>query len=46
MSGGGRITGPGGLWVDDTFIPGGTKVTAPKYVIGRRKLLSAGDDTV
>lgn len=35
MTGGGRITGPEGLWVDGTFIPPFTKVTAPKYVIMR-----------
>jgi cytochrome P450 len=37
MTGGGRITGPEGLWVDDVWIPGGVKVTAPKYVISRRE---------
>ncbi|KAF2759925.1 cytochrome P450 [Pseudovirgaria hyperparasitica] len=35
MTGGGRITGPQGLTVDNVFIPAGTKVTAPKYVIKR-----------
>jgi hypothetical protein len=44
MTGGGRITGPEGLWVDDIWIPGGTKVTAPKYVVSRRKLLSSSGD--
>lgn len=37
MTGGGRITGPQGLWVDGTFIPPFTKVTAPKYVIMRSR---------
>ncbi|TGO61809.1 hypothetical protein BCON_0024g00090 [Botryotinia convoluta] len=31
MTGGSRIVGPEGLWVDDIFIPDGVKVTAPKY---------------
>ncbi|KAI0095754.1 cytochrome P450 [Nemania sp. FL0031] len=35
MTGGGRITGPSGLLIDDTLIPPFTKVTAPKYVIHR-----------
>ncbi|KAI1490701.1 cytochrome P450 [Biscogniauxia mediterranea] len=35
MTGGGRITGPRGLLLDDTVIPPFTKVTAPKYVIHR-----------
>ncbi|KAF2841053.1 cytochrome P450 monooxygenase-like protein [Patellaria atrata CBS 101060] len=35
LTGGGRITGPEGLWFDDTWIPGGVKVTAPKYVLAR-----------
>ncbi|KAI9778384.1 MAG: hypothetical protein M1816_004123 [Peltula sp. TS41687] len=33
MTGGGR---PEGLWVDDTWIPGGSKVTASKYVLSRQ----------
>jgi cytochrome P450 len=37
MSGGSRIVGPAGLWVGEQFTPGGTKVTAPKYAIQRRK---------
>ena len=37
MTGGGsRITGPEGLWAGQTWIPGGTKVVAPKYVMHRR----------
>jgi cytochrome P450 len=39
LTGGGRITPPEGLWLDDTWIPGGTKVTAPKYVLSRRRFL-------
>nr|AVY05503.1 cytochrome P450 monooxygenase-like protein [Nodulisporium sp.] len=35
MTGGGRITGPDGLLIDNTLIPPFTKVTAPKYVIMR-----------
>ncbi|OTB10574.1 hypothetical protein K445DRAFT_70027 [Daldinia sp. EC12] len=35
MSGGARITGPEGLQVDDTLIPPGVKVTAPKYAVMR-----------
>ncbi|KAF5876058.1 putative benzoate 4-monooxygenase cytochrome protein [Botrytis fragariae] len=31
LTGGARMTGPDGLWVDDTFIPAGVKVTATKY---------------
>lgn len=37
LTGGGRMTSSEGLWIDDTWIPGGTKVTAPKYVLSRRK---------
>lgn len=37
MSGGARRTGPQGMMVDKTFIPPDVKVTAPKYVIMRRK---------
>jgi cytochrome P450 len=37
MTGNGRMTGPNGLTVDGQFIPPGTKITAPKYVIMRRK---------
>ena len=39
LTGGGRITPPEGLWLNDTWIPGGTKVTAPKYVLSRRRFL-------
>lgn len=35
MTGGGRMTSAEGLWVDDTWIPGGVKVTASKYVLSR-----------
>lgn len=34
-----RIAPPQGLWIEDTFIPGGTKLIAPKYVIMRCKFL-------
>lgn len=37
MTGGARITPSKGLWIGETWIPGGTKVIAPKYVISRRK---------
>ncbi|KAI1135148.1 cytochrome P450 monooxygenase-like protein [Hypoxylon sp. FL0543] len=37
MTGGGRITGPSGLLIDNTLIPSFTKITAPKYVIMRMK---------
>ncbi|KAF1953533.1 cytochrome P450 [Byssothecium circinans] len=36
-TGGSRIVGPARLQVNDQFIPGGTKISAPKYVIHRRK---------
>jgi cytochrome P450 len=35
MTGSPRMTGPGGLMVGDVWIPGGVKVTAPKYVMHR-----------
>ncbi|KAF2458353.1 cytochrome P450 monooxygenase-like protein [Lineolata rhizophorae] len=35
LTGGGRITGPEGLMVGGTWIPAGTKVNAPKYVVSR-----------
>ncbi|KAF2199990.1 cytochrome P450 monooxygenase-like protein [Delitschia confertaspora ATCC 74209] len=35
MTGESRIMGPKGLWVDDIWVPGGVKVTAPKYVLHR-----------
>lgn len=37
MTGSSRITGDQGLWVGDTWIPGRTKVTSPKFVVHRRK---------
>lgn len=37
MTGSPRMTGPDGLMVGDVWIPGGVKVTAPKYVVHRRK---------
>jgi cytochrome P450 len=37
MTGSSRITGDEGLWVDDVWIPGRTKVTSPKYVVQRCK---------
>jgi cytochrome P450 len=36
LTGGARMTGPDGLWVDDIFIPAGVKVTATKYSSHRR----------
>ncbi|OQD64126.1 hypothetical protein PENPOL_c008G10796 [Penicillium polonicum] len=30
-----RITPPQGLMIDDTFIPGNTRICAPRYTIGR-----------
>lgn len=32
-----RITPPEGLMIDGTFIPGNTKICAPRYTIGRRE---------
>lgn len=32
-----RITPPQGLMIDGTFIPGNTKICAPRYTIGRRE---------
>ncbi|KAL8900589.1 MAG: hypothetical protein Q9192_000976 [Flavoplaca navasiana] len=37
MTGGNRMTSDQGLWIDDTWIPGNTKVAAPKYSIMRRE---------
>ena len=37
LSGGKRQTGPGGLFVDGTFIPAGVQIFASKYVTHRRK---------
>jgi tryprostatin B 6-hydroxylase len=37
MTGSPRKTGLGGLVVGDVWIPDGVKITAPKYVIHRRK---------
>lgn len=37
MSGAARVTGPQGLMVDNTMLPPFIKVTAPKYVLMRRK---------
>ena len=34
-----RVTPSQGLWFDDTFIPGGIRVVAPKYTIMRCKFL-------
>lgn len=39
MTGNSRITGPEGLWIEDTWIPGGTKVSVPNYIVHRRKCL-------
>jgi hypothetical protein len=38
MTGRARITGPAGIWVDQTYIPPGVKVSAIKYVSHRRNL--------
>ncbi|KAL8996989.1 MAG: hypothetical protein Q9169_003640 [Polycauliona sp. 2 TL-2023] len=35
MTGQNRMTSDHGLWIDDTWIPGNTKVAAPKYSIMR-----------
>lgn len=32
-----RVTPPQGLMIDGTFIPGNTKICAPRYTIGRRE---------
>lgn len=32
-----RVTPPQGLLIDGTFIPGKTKICAPRYTIGRRE---------
>jgi cytochrome P450 len=32
-----RVVGPQGITIDGTFIPGGTKICAPRYSIGRCK---------
>ena len=37
MTGSPRMTGPEGLMVGNVWIPGGVKVTAPKYVMHRCK---------
>ena len=37
-SGGARETGPKGIMVGGTFVPGNTTIIAPKYSIGRSKL--------
>ena len=37
MTGANRLTSNQGFWIDDTWIPGNTKVAAPKYGIMRRK---------
>jgi cytochrome P450 len=34
-----RVVGPEGVIIDGTSIPGGTKICAPRYSIGRRKQL-------
>ncbi|KAJ5372970.1 hypothetical protein N7517_004976 [Penicillium concentricum] len=34
-----RVTPPDGLTIDGTFIPGNTKICAPRYTIGRREKL-------
>ncbi|KAI1172957.1 cytochrome P450 monooxygenase-like protein [Nemania sp. FL0916] len=39
MTGGGRITGPNGMLIDDVLIPPGVKVTCPKYVVHRMESL-------
>ena len=37
MTGANRLTSDQGLWIGDTWIPGNTKVAAPKYSIMRRE---------
>lgn len=37
LTGNGRVTGPDGMVLDGTFIPGLVKIHAPKYVIQRCK---------
>jgi cytochrome P450 len=37
LTGSGRIAGPEGFWVDKTWILGGVKVTALRYIISRRE---------
>lgn len=37
LTGGGRVVGEHGLKFNDVHIPPGTMVTAPKFVISRRK---------
>lgn len=32
-----RVTPPEGITVENTFIPGNTKICAPRYTIGRRE---------
>lgn len=32
-----RVTAPEGMKIDDIFIPGGIKICAPRYSLGRRK---------
>jgi cytochrome P450 len=39
MTGSPMMTGPGGLMVGNVWIPGGVKITAPKYVMHRCKYL-------
>lgn len=34
---GSRVVSPDGLTLDGVFIPGGTKICAPRYSIGRRE---------
>lgn len=37
LTGASRMTSDEGLWIDEVWIPGNTKVVAPKYSIFRRK---------
>ena len=37
MTGSNRMTSEHGLWIEDIWIPGDTKVAAPKYSIMRRE---------
>lgn len=40
-----RVTPAEGLMIDGTFIPGNTKICAPRYTIGRREPSSSSDET-
>ncbi|KAF2789870.1 hypothetical protein K505DRAFT_340905 [Melanomma pulvis-pyrius CBS 109.77] len=46
MTGNGHMTGPNGVTVDGQFVPPGTKITAPKYVIMRRNVVTSFKNNV